>query len=115
MNKAPASIRYHALDCVRAAAMLLGVYYHAILFAAMVGGPPGPPGMGGGSRWLQEWLHSFRMPLFFLVSGFFCRMMLQKYGVKRYLERRWWRIGVPLFVGLFTFVPLYLISFQYFG
>ncbi|WP_165232436.1 acyltransferase family protein [Aquisphaera insulae] len=117
MSEAVSSPRYNALDCVRGSAMLLGVYYHAILFAGMVGGgrggPGGPP--GGGSMVFQEWLHSFRMPLFFLVSGFFCRMMYQKYGLRRYLERRWWRIGVPLLVGLFTFVPLYLLSFQFFG
>ena len=83
------SRRYDALDCVRAAAMLLGVYYHALLFSGMMGGggPPGPVGMGGSSMRFQEWLHSFRMPLFFMVSGFFCRMMLQKYGTRRYTLR----------------------------
>ena len=73
--------RFHALDSVRATAMLLGVVYHSMLFRMMVGGgPPGPMGMGGPSRYLQDWLHSFRMPLFFFISGFFGRMMLEKYG-----------------------------------
>ncbi|QEH37392.1 Glucans biosynthesis protein C [Aquisphaera giovannonii] len=119
MNQTIPSSRHHSLDCVRASAMLLGVYYHAILFAGMVGGggPFGPPGMAGGagSMLFQEWLHSFRMPLFFLVSGFLCRMMYRKYGPRRYLERRWWRIGVPLLVGVFTFVPLYLVTMQLIG
>src|ERR1700756_1327205 len=77
------SRRYHALDRVRAVAMLLGVVYHTILVRMFVGGfPPGPPGASSPdlSRWLSDWLHSFRMPLFFLISGFFGRMMLEKYG-----------------------------------
>ena len=82
--------RYYALDCVRAAAMLLGVFYHAIMFIGGDGGRTTAPG-------LLDWIHSFRMPLFFLISGFFGQMMLGKYGLSGYLRRRWWRIGLPLF------------------
>ena len=114
------SQRFDALDAVRATAMLLGVFYHAMLFGGMIGGGPpggfGPLGGPGGQREFngsmitQEWLHSFRMPLFFLISGFFCHMMLGKYGLWSYLFRRWWRIGLPLLIGIFTFVPLYKFS-----
>jgi hypothetical protein len=97
-----APIRYHALDWVRVTAMLLGVFYHLpIAF------------MGGGFGFLMNpkmpidnWLHSFRMPLFFLISGFFAKMMLEKYGLKRYLTRRWWRIGAPLFIAIFALAGL---------
>ncbi|MHC5544506.1 acyltransferase family protein, partial [Singulisphaera rosea] len=99
------SRRYHALDCVRATAMLLGVLYHALMFGAMGRGGPGP-GFGGIPMRLQDWMHSFRMPLFFLISGFFGAMMLEKYGTRGFLSRRWSRIGLPLLVGLLTFVPL---------
>jgi surface polysaccharide O-acyltransferase-like enzyme len=105
------SPRYHALDRVRATAMLLGVVYHSILFRMFVGGGgPGPFGAPDGSRWFSDWLHSFRMPLFFLISGFFGRMMLQKYGTRDYLKRRWRRIAVPLIVGIVTFSPLYILT-----
>ena len=111
---APAPARYFALDGVRATAMLLGVYYHALMFGGMRGGGPGfgPPGVegGGGSMAVQDWLHSFRMPLFFLISGFFCRMMLEKYGTRGYLARRWTRIGLPLLFGLFVIVPVYQLT-----
>ena len=105
--------RYHALDRVRATAMLLGVVYHALLFRMFVEGPPrglAGPGGGGASRHFQDWLHSFRMPMFFLISGFFGRMMLGKYGTGHYLARRWYRIGVPLVVGMFTFGPAYVLT-----
>ena len=103
--------RYHALDRVRALAMLLGVVYHTILFRMFTGGgPPGPMGMGGASKLLSDWLHSFRMPLFFLIAGFFGRMMLEKYGTGEFLRRRYWRIGLPLLIGLFTFGPIYVLT-----
>ena len=103
--------RFHALDSVRATAMLLGVVYHSMMFRMMVGGgPPGPMGMGGPSRYLQDWLHCFRMPLFFLISGFFGRMVLEKYGTGEYLRKRWVRIGLPLLVGMFTVGPAYILT-----
>jgi surface polysaccharide O-acyltransferase-like enzyme len=97
------SPRYHALDCVRAAAMLLGVVYH-LQFMQM--GGFGAWGMGGATNpkaAVDAWLHSFRMPLFFLISGFFSNMMLGKYGAWKYLTRRWWRIGAPLLVAFIAF------------
>ena len=113
--------RFNALDQLRATAMLLGVFYHALLFGGMMGGGPpggfGPnngPGGFSGLQMTQEWLHSFRMPMFFLISGFFCRMMFEKYGLQRYLVRRWLRIGLPLLIGIFTFVPLYQLASQNF-
>ena len=96
--------RYFALDGVRATAMLLGVFYH-LPIAFMAGGFGmgllGGSGFGASPKTLiDNWLHSFRMPLFFLISGFFANMMLGKYGLKRYLTRRWWRIGAPLILAL---------------
>ncbi|MDR3636992.1 MAG: acyltransferase family protein [Isosphaeraceae bacterium] len=103
--------RFFALDGVRATAMLLGVVYHSLLFRMFAGGPPpGPPGNGDVSRYVQDWLHSFRMPLFFLISGFFGRMMLEKYALGEYLRRRWIRIGVPMLVCMFTFGPAYVLT-----
>ena len=120
MTEPTASPRFYALDSVRATAMLLGVFFHSLLFGAMVeGGPPGrfgPRVEFNGSMFTQDLLHSFRMPLFFLISGFFCRMMLKKHGIWSYLVRRWWRIGIPLLVGVFTFVPMYqLVSASFRG
>lgn len=113
MTKPADPQRFHALDGVRATAMLLGVVYHSLMFRVFLGGPPPGP-MGGGrgdaSRYVQDWLHSFRMPLFFLISGFFGRMMLEKYALREYYKRRWVRIGVPMLVGMFTFGPAYVLT-----
>ena len=81
--------RFYALDSVRATAMLLGVFYH-LPIAFMAGGFGMGFGFGASPKTsVDNWLHSFRMPLFFLISGFFANMMLGKYGTKRYLARRW--------------------------
>jgi hypothetical protein len=81
--------------------MLLGVFYHWQFvgggFAMGAGSPKGS---------VDHWLHSFRMALFFLISGFFANMMLGKYGLGRYLARRWWRIGAPLLLAILAFAGL---------
>jgi glucan biosynthesis protein C len=64
--------RSHSLDGLRALVMLLGVAWHAVQ----------GPGSGAVSTFM-DWLHSFRMPLFMLISGFFGHMMLAKYGLGR--------------------------------
>ena len=98
MSETPlrATERFNGLDAARAAAMLLGVFYHLPIafMGGFMGAPPSPKSA------IDGWLHSFRMPLFFLISGFFARMMLSKYGWRKYLLRRWQRIGAALFVSL---------------
>lgn len=96
---ASAESRFFGLDSVRAVAMLLGVLYHAIMFGGGMFG-----GFGGGSpsaaNRVMDWIHSFRMPLFFLISGFFCNMMFRKYGLGKYLSKRWVRIFIPFLLVL---------------
>jgi fucose 4-O-acetylase-like acetyltransferase len=66
------------LDAVRAFAMLLGIALHAGLSFATI------PWIVQDSR-QNEWfnlffeaIHGFRMPLFFLVSGFFTAMIWRR-------------------------------------
>jgi peptidoglycan/LPS O-acetylase OafA/YrhL len=50
-------------------------------------------------------IHGFRMPLFFLLSGFFTAMLLRKHGVGGLLRHRAKRIALPLVLGCMTVVP----------
>jgi peptidoglycan/LPS O-acetylase OafA/YrhL len=99
--------RLHALDAVRAGALLLGVVFHATMSFV--------PGQ-------QIWLtrdaespvlavlffvsHVFRMALFFMIAGFFGRMSCERLGTKAFVRDRLRRIGIPL-VG---FWPLSVVS-----
>lgn len=95
--------RYDGLDVVRAAAMLLGVCYHAAY--------PYLPDVG---RWyfvtdvsssdvfvaVVGVLHSFRMQLFFALSGFFAHLVLERRGAGGFLVDRSRRLVVPFVVAL---------------
>lgn len=100
--------RFHGLDAARAAAMLLGVFYHLPItfMAGGFGGPVSPKSS------IDLWLHSFRMPLFFLISGFFACMMLKKYGLAGYYARRGWRIGAALVVSFCLLVAFRVTAEQ---
>jgi peptidoglycan/LPS O-acetylase OafA/YrhL len=54
----------------------------------------------------QSAVHGFRMPLFFIVSGFFTAMLWRTKGLKSLLWHRFRRVLLPCLVGLFTVVPL---------
>ena len=98
--------RLHDLDALRAAAMLIGIAYHAALsFSA---GFPWMVQDVAQATWpfvLQAWVHGFRMQLFMLVSGFFTAMLWRQKGLKALLWHRCRRVLFPCLLGLVTVVP----------
>ncbi len=100
--------RLHYFDNIRALAMLLGILLHAALaYSPMVN-----------AVWLTAdsvnsaffdgvfvVVHTFRMPLFFLVSGYFALLLIEKRGLKGFLINRVKRILLPFII----FLPLVLI------
>jgi len=104
----PAMKRRHDLDALRAGAMLLGVLLHAVFYAIpfryfLSYVPPGGP-----NAWalpyfhLVQVIHGFRMPLFFLLSGFFTALLWQRRGLGGLLQNRILRIALPLVLGVLT-------------
>lgn len=91
--------------------MALIVPWHAANFFA-IRGETGMPVMG--AVWLS---HAFRMPLFFLLAGFFGAMTIGSYGNVAWVRRRLVRLGVPLVVGVVALAPLagMLHEWQYAG
>ena len=65
--------RYHSLDAARGLLMLVGIYFHIIVFHYGQSWL-GPVGMG---------THYFRMHTFFLISGFFSALVLYRKGTMR--------------------------------
>ncbi len=104
----PADRRRHDLDALRAVAMLLGILLHASL--AYVPGIPWPVQDTQPAPWLGLLflaIHGFRMPLFFLVSGFFTAMLWLRRGPRAMLVQRYKRVFVPLVLGFCTLLPLF--------
>jgi len=95
-------VRRYDLDLLRAFAMMLGIGLHTALATLSL------PGMSieGPLGWFAAGVHGFRMPLFFLISGFFTAMLWTRRGPRGLLRDRSRRIALPLAVGLVTIVPL---------
>ena len=73
--------RYHALDALRAAMMFLGIYLHATVAYSPVGGWPYKPAQLTTTLDFSVGLiHVFRMPVFYVMAGFFAALLLQRYG-----------------------------------
>src|SRR5690349_349531 len=98
------SERYHALDATRAFALMLGVLFHAAW--SFIPKAMGAPVVGVSAVVRFDWSfftsHTFRMELFFLVAGFFGRMLYHKRGWAGFARHRLLRIGLPMVVGWFV-------------
>jgi hypothetical protein len=85
--------------------MLLGIALHAALsfmdFPWVVQDRVRAPEYG----YVVSAIHGFRMPLFFLLSGFFTAMLWRKRGLGGLLRHRAKRIALPLVLGCVTIVP----------
>ena len=55
---------------------------------------------------IMAWLHLWRMPLLFLVSGVGTFYALGHRTSRQYLKERFKRIFIPFMVGVFTLVPV---------
>jgi fucose 4-O-acetylase-like acetyltransferase len=106
-----ASDRIHYLDNLRALAMLLGVFLHASLAYAyptqMVWLATDPQ-----SSVLVDasfcFIHLFRMGLFFLISGYFSKLLIIRKGLKSFVWNRTVRIVFP-FLLFYPFLLALLI------
>ncbi|WP_254712419.1 acyltransferase family protein [Polaribacter sp. BM10] len=58
-------------------------------------------------------IHSFRMPIFFLVAGFFGSMLFYERGIVQMLKNRISRIVFPFIVFLFILSPIIYFTFSY--
>ncbi|MDB5860073.1 MAG: hypothetical protein JWQ76_3762 [Ramlibacter sp.] len=96
----PLPPRLHALDNLRAIMMWLGVVLHVA--AIHLAGPSPLP-------WRDEkrtafadvlvaFIHAFRMPVFFILAGFFVAWLVQRHGPAGMLRNRLRRLALPFAV-----------------
>lgn len=105
---------YHHMDSLRAVMMVLGVVLHA----AQVFDPPGDWLIANGEthifyEHLEETIHIFRMPVFFMVSGFFTLFVLLRKGPGYFASSKLQRIGVPILTIALTLNLLQSIFLDY--
>jgi glucan biosynthesis protein C len=108
MDNPAASQRYYAMDALRSSMMLLGIVLHAALPYTTVHlrAQFKDPDTNVVFDVLVFFLHSFRMPLFFVAAGFFAGLLCERYGVRGMVRNRFLRIFVPFAVGWIVLVPL---------
>ncbi|HYD00243.1 MAG TPA: acyltransferase family protein [Phycisphaerales bacterium] len=99
------SDRRHDLDALRTFAMLLGIALHAALAYTGAGWVVSDERISAGLGMLVPAIHGFRMPLFFLLSGFFSAMLWRQHGLACLLSQRARRILLPLILASLTIVP----------
>ena len=107
--------RYHALDATRAFALLLGVVFHTVWFYTdfPFNTPVKDVSAGPFYNWFFETSHAFRMQLFFVIAGFFARLVYQKRGLKAFARNRFMRIALPLVIGWLILYPLLITTWMW--
>ena len=110
--------RYHGLDILRAVALILGLFFHASIPFAENSYP----------LWIiyyenKNWVydaimvgtHSFRMPLFFLLAGFFSALLYRKLSGRNYLMARTKKLIFPFIASMLLFTPLMIMQYIWAG
>ncbi len=87
--------RYHALDSLRASMMLLGIWLHTVVGYSRDGGWPYKDAHPTAVYdWTLALIHTFRMPVFILMAGFFGALLWER-GRGRFASNRTKRILLP--------------------
>lgn len=110
-------LRYHSLDNLRASAMLLGVVFHAALAYSPLLSQTWPSADGSAAASIDffVWLsHTFRMPLFFVIAGFFANLLITKRSLKAFMVNRCLRVALP-FIIFWPLISLVLVAVLYVG
>jgi glucan biosynthesis protein C len=110
--------RLHSLDSLRAIMMLLGLVIHsALTYNVTVHGDSWSLKDPKSTNFLTDsfvfLIHSFRMPIFFLVAGFFGAMLFYERQPIEMIKNRISRIVYPFIVFLFVLRPIIIFAFVY--
>lgn len=105
--------RLHGLDLLRGVAMTLGVVLHATIPFTRVDAPWVFRVATSNPAYDLSFvaIHGFRMPLFFLLAGFFAHLQQERLGPTPFLRQRLLRVGLPFVVGMLTLTPWMLSMF----
>jgi len=101
----PASQRRYDLDWLRIIAILTLLFYHTGMIYVSWGWHIKSPEHSQPMEEVMRWLHRWRMPLLFFISGAGSFFALRKRSLGQYAGERVKRLFVPLVFGMFVIVP----------
>ena len=110
--------RIHALDAVRAFALLLGVFFHAAMSFIDVEVESLNWAIADNSQSdalmiIVGFSHMFRMSLFFFIAGYFAHLVYHRRGAAEFVKNRAIRIAVPFVVGWCLIAPLLKVIWRW--
>ena len=105
--------RYYGLDALRGGMMMLGIVLHSATLYLASPPPHIPLTTDRNNSYLMDllfdFIHSVRMPTFFVLAGFFASLLVEKRGLWGTYKNRVARIVGPLVASMFTVLPLTML------
>jgi len=112
------AVRYHALDGLRAVMMLLGLVIHAAVSYMTLPAHEEVWRFRGVQTsaffdYVVFYIHVFRMPIFYVIAGFFAALLYLRRGPGGLARNRIYRVAVPFAVGWIILMPLTEAGFHF--
>jgi glucan biosynthesis protein C len=100
------------LDSIRAYLMLLGIPFHLSLIYSSHSWAVNSATPSFSLTVLNDFIHAFRMQVFFIISGYFSYMLYERYDSHRWLKVRLERVAIPLLssIPLITLPQFFLLK-----
>lgn len=109
-----AQAREHHWDFARAFYLLLGIPFHAaVVYSTHHVWPVSSPEASPLLTLIADTIHSFRMPGFFILAGYFAMLVIARKGAWPWLRSRAVRLGAPLIVATATILPFQIVVSTY--
>jgi len=97
-------------DFMRAFYLLLGIPFHAaVVYSTHFDWSVTSPDRSVALTLLADFIHTFRMPGFFVIAGYFSILILLRSDARSWLAKRFVRLGVPLLVASLTILPFQIL------
>lgn len=105
--------RMHHWDFSRALYLVLGIPFHAaVIYSLSHEWSVSSPDKSQVLTYFANFIHTFRMPGFFLLAGLFSMMLLDRQGAWSWLKTRFFRLGLPLLSATLLIVPFQIVVQQ---
>lgn len=102
--------RLHHWDFSRALYLMLGIPFHAaVVYSLSIDWSISSPDKSQALTWLANFIHTFRMPGFFILAGLFSMMLLERRDAWPWLRTRLFRLGLPLLSATLLILPFQII------